>query len=223
MPREVICLQVGQCGNQVGSEFWRTLCSEHGIRKDGTLEDFATQVSTSPRPPPSPPARLSTLRVAPFRTRLSLHVCYHPPSALPAAVSRPPQGGPDAARCMAPWYAHPVQEVARAQEHHSLPTPPHLPRVQGGDRKDVFFYQADDEHYVPRAVLLDLEPRRVVPGLCARVAAACSVPSAALPAQAARSYAAGHARHAAPLRHSGPQAPAHPSPTLCSAPLACTG
>ena len=44
MPREVICLQVGQCGNQVGSEFWRTLCQEHGIRKDGTLEDFATQV-----------------------------------------------------------------------------------------------------------------------------------------------------------------------------------
>ena len=39
-------LQVGQCGNQVGSEFWRTLCSEHGIRKDGVLEDFATQVCT---------------------------------------------------------------------------------------------------------------------------------------------------------------------------------
>jgi hypothetical protein len=31
--------------------------------------------------------------------------------------------------------------------------------TQGGDRKDVFFYQADDEHYVPRAILLDLEPR----------------------------------------------------------------
>ena len=28
-----------------------------------------------------------------------------------------------------------------------------------GDRKDVFFYQADDDHYVPRALLLDLEPR----------------------------------------------------------------
>ena len=25
--------------------------------------------------------------------------------------------------------------------------------------EDVFFYQADDEHYVPRALLLDLEPR----------------------------------------------------------------
>ncbi len=31
--------------------------------------------------------------------------------------------------------------------------------VDGIDRKDVFFYQADDEHYIPRAVLLDLEPR----------------------------------------------------------------
>jgi tubulin gamma len=28
-----------------------------------------------------------------------------------------------------------------------------------GDRKDVFFYQADDEHYIPRAILVDLEPR----------------------------------------------------------------
>lgn len=31
--------------------------------------------------------------------------------------------------------------------------------IQGGDRKDVFFYQADDERYIPRALLLDLEPR----------------------------------------------------------------
>lgn len=37
-----------------------------------------------------------------------------------------------------------------------------LALLQGGDRKDVFFYQADDEHYVPRAILLDLEPRCVV-------------------------------------------------------------
>ncbi|KAI5479362.1 hypothetical protein MNV49_003696 [Pseudohyphozyma bogoriensis] len=31
----------------------------------------------------------------------------------------------------------------------------------GGDRKDVFFYQADDEHYIPRAIMVDLEPRVV--------------------------------------------------------------
>lgn len=72
MPREIITLQIGQCGNQIGMEFWKQLCAEHGIRPDGILEDFATD---------------------------------------------------------------------------------------GTDRKDVFFYQADDEHYIPRAVLLDLEPR----------------------------------------------------------------
>ncbi|KAF9159321.1 gamma-tubulin [Actinomortierella ambigua] len=72
MPREIITIQAGQCGNQIGQEFWRQLCAEHGISNDGTLEDFATET---------------------------------------------------------------------------------------GDRKDVFFYQADDEHYIPRAILLDLEPR----------------------------------------------------------------
>ncbi|KAI0231526.1 Tubulin gamma-1 chain [Lamellibrachia satsuma] len=72
MPREIITLQLGQCGNQIGMEFWKQLCSEHGINSEGILEDFATE---------------------------------------------------------------------------------------GTDRKDVFFYQADDEHYIPRAVLLDLEPR----------------------------------------------------------------
>ncbi|XP_071957293.1 tubulin gamma-1 chain isoform X2 [Antedon mediterranea] len=72
MPREIITLQLGQCGNQIGNEFWKQLCLEHGISPEGILEDFATD---------------------------------------------------------------------------------------GTDRKDVFFYQADDEHYIPRAVLLDLEPR----------------------------------------------------------------
>ena len=31
--------------------------------------------------------------------------------------------------------------------------------MDGSDRKDVFFYQADDLQYVPRAILVDLEPR----------------------------------------------------------------
>ncbi|CDJ62875.1 tubulin gamma chain, putative [Eimeria necatrix] len=72
MPRELITIQVGQCGNQIGMEFWKQLCAEHGIDQEGLL--------------------------------------------LP---------------------------VAQASE----------------DRKDVFFYQADDEHYIPRALLFDLEPR----------------------------------------------------------------
>ena len=72
MPCEVITLQLGQCGNQIGFEFWKKLCGEHGISPEGVLEEFASD---------------------------------------------------------------------------------------GQDRKDVFFYQADDEHYIPRSVLLDLEPR----------------------------------------------------------------
>ena len=74
MPREIITLQVGQCGNQIGAEFWKKLCYEHGISKTGVLEDFALDNA-------------------------------------------------------------------------------------GNDRKDVFFYQADDDHYIPRALLFDLEPR----------------------------------------------------------------
>ncbi|KAJ7871530.1 gamma tubulin [Mycena olivaceomarginata] len=70
--REIVTLQLGQCGNQMGSVFWQRLCAEHGINKEGILEEWATE---------------------------------------------------------------------------------------GGDRKDVFFYQADDEHYIPRAILVDLEPR----------------------------------------------------------------
>lgn len=31
----------------------------------------------------------------------------------------------------------------------------------GEDRKDVFFYQADDEHFIPRNLMIDLEPRVV--------------------------------------------------------------
>jgi len=65
-------LQLGQCGNQIGFEFWKKLCKEHGISPEGILQEHATE---------------------------------------------------------------------------------------GIDRKDVFFYQADDEHYIPRSVLLDLEPR----------------------------------------------------------------
>ncbi|KJA23120.1 hypothetical protein HYPSUDRAFT_138071 [Hypholoma sublateritium FD-334 SS-4] len=72
MPREFVTLQLGQCGNQVGSAFWQRLCTEHGISEDGILKDAS---------------------------------------------------------------------------------------IDGGDRKSAFFYQADDERYIPRAILVDLEPR----------------------------------------------------------------
>jgi tubulin gamma len=46
MPREIITLQVGQCGNQIGTEFWRQLCEEHGLNKSGHAEE-ASKESTS--------------------------------------------------------------------------------------------------------------------------------------------------------------------------------
>jgi len=85
MPREILTMSVGQCGNQIGSEFWRRLCLEHGISPEGIL----TQ-----------PAQTSVANGSGFATSVD-------------------------------------------------------------DRKDVFFYQADDEHYIPRAMLIDLEPRVV--------------------------------------------------------------
>lgn len=80
MPREMITLQVGQCGNQIGNEFWKKLCAEHGISPDGVLND----------------------------------------------------------------------DLIKQTDKENF---------ECNDRKDVFFYQADDNHYIPRAILVDLEPR----------------------------------------------------------------
>lgn len=33
--REIVNLQVGQCGNQIGSKFWETISHEHGVDKNG--------------------------------------------------------------------------------------------------------------------------------------------------------------------------------------------
>jgi len=34
--REIVHIQAGQCGNQVGTHFWETISEEHGIDRDGT-------------------------------------------------------------------------------------------------------------------------------------------------------------------------------------------
>ena len=34
--REILHLQVGQCGNQIGSKFWEMISDEHGIDKTGS-------------------------------------------------------------------------------------------------------------------------------------------------------------------------------------------
>eukprot|EP01132_Coremiostelium_polycephalum_P000945 gene945-1197_t len=33
--REIVHIQAGQCGNQIGSKFWEVISEEHGIQKDG--------------------------------------------------------------------------------------------------------------------------------------------------------------------------------------------
>jgi len=43
MPREIITFQVGQCGNQIGTEFWRQLCEEHGLDKSGYPEEASKE------------------------------------------------------------------------------------------------------------------------------------------------------------------------------------
>ncbi|KAF0288620.1 Tubulin beta-3 chain [Amphibalanus amphitrite] len=34
--REIVHLQAGQCGNQIGSKFWEIISDEHGIDPTGT-------------------------------------------------------------------------------------------------------------------------------------------------------------------------------------------
>ncbi|ELP93280.1 tubulin gamma chain, putative [Entamoeba invadens IP1] len=73
MPREIVTINIGQCGNQLGCEFFKKICAEHGIGSDGSL----------------------------------------------------------------------------------------LTNENINDRKDIFFYQADNQRYIPRSINVDLEPRVV--------------------------------------------------------------
>jgi tubulin beta len=34
--REIVCVQAGQCGNQIGSKFWEVISEEHGIDQSGS-------------------------------------------------------------------------------------------------------------------------------------------------------------------------------------------
>lgn len=41
--REILHVQVGQCGNQIGQKFWETVCKEHGIKPDGQHDDTVSE------------------------------------------------------------------------------------------------------------------------------------------------------------------------------------
>ena len=77
-----------------------------------------------------------------FATQVRFVACWKAKSTLPIETV-----------VCAPEVSHPLP-VDVAETHSVM-----ILSLQGGDRKDVFFYQADDERYIPRALLIDLEPR----------------------------------------------------------------
>ena len=38
MPREIVHIQAGQCGNQIGVKFWEMISAEHGIDGNGIFQ-----------------------------------------------------------------------------------------------------------------------------------------------------------------------------------------
>ena len=36
--REIVSIQAGQCGNQIGSKFWEVISDEHGVDPTGTCQ-----------------------------------------------------------------------------------------------------------------------------------------------------------------------------------------
>ncbi|XP_033338103.2 tubulin beta-1 chain [Megalopta genalis] len=36
--REIVHVQIGQCGNNVGTKFWEKICDEHGLHRDGVFD-----------------------------------------------------------------------------------------------------------------------------------------------------------------------------------------
>ncbi len=57
MPRELVTIQVGQCGNQIGRRFWHRALHEHAQQADGegiydeAMSSFFRNVDTRHEPP----------------------------------------------------------------------------------------------------------------------------------------------------------------------------
>ena len=55
MPREIVHIQAGQCGNQIGAKFWVMISDEHGIdptgvyKGDSELQEERIEVNTLKR------------------------------------------------------------------------------------------------------------------------------------------------------------------------------
>ncbi len=42
--REIVHVQAGQCGNQIGSKFWEIITDEHGMSPDGVPDDDQNEI-----------------------------------------------------------------------------------------------------------------------------------------------------------------------------------
>jgi hypothetical protein len=42
--REIVHIQAGQCGNQIGSKFWEIITDEHGMSPDGVPDDDQNEI-----------------------------------------------------------------------------------------------------------------------------------------------------------------------------------
>ncbi|KCV72127.1 hypothetical protein H696_01533 [Fonticula alba] len=47
MSKEIVSIQLGQCGNQVGLSYWSALCREHGLSPDGVVQSTPLGQHTS--------------------------------------------------------------------------------------------------------------------------------------------------------------------------------
>lgn len=157
MPREIITLQVGQCGNQVRNEAIRT----RGMNASVSLR--ACQIAVW--------AMQSEL--CSWWRGLAAHpnvsrTC----DSLPLALCAPPhqhQHHLPFLRRLVPCLLQIGTEFwKKLCLEHGLNSDgilhDYAVNTAIDDRKDVFFYQADDERYIPRACLLDLEPRCALDG-----------------------------------------------------------
>ena len=51
--REIVHLQIGQCGNQIGTKFWEIISDEHGLDLDGEFtgeSDLQVDISACHQP-----------------------------------------------------------------------------------------------------------------------------------------------------------------------------
>ena len=42
--REIVSIQAGQCGNQIGAKFWEVVSDEHGVDPTGTYHGLCAAV-----------------------------------------------------------------------------------------------------------------------------------------------------------------------------------